>query len=536
MAYLLEQLLTETASRAPDAEAIRYEGAALTYRQLDEQSNQLARALGRAGVGRGDRVALYLPKTLGAVVGAFGILKAGAAYVPIDVGAPPARSAYIARNCGVRAVVTSGSVKSLPRLLSEVGSVEAVVLVDGAAPPPAAEAVIGWHEVQAEASAALPPSGAIDTDLAYILYTSGSTGEPKGVMISHRASLTFVSWSGDAFGLSSTDRVTSHAPLHFDLSIFDIYATVRAGGTVVLVPEVATVLPAQLTELLAVERVTVTYLVPSVLKLMVEYGALAARDLSALRTVLFAGEVLPIRYLRQLASALPDATFHNLFGPTETNVCTAYSVQPGDLRDDRTAALPIGVACANTDVFAVDDGGRRVTEPGLEGELWVRGSGLASGYWGDEEKTAARFVRNPFEPHRHEVVYRTGDIVTLAEDRTNWLYLGRRDHMVKSRGYRIELGEIEAALYRHDGVSEAAVAAIPDDLIGNRIVAYVVSGDAAVTVRDLEAHCAAVLPRYMVPDRFELSDGLPRTSTGKVDRPALVTQEQGDQRWTLGAS
>jgi amino acid adenylation domain-containing protein len=371
----------------------------------------------------------------------------------------------------------------------------------------------------------LGPVGTIETDLAYILYTSGSTGDPKGVMISHRTIFTFVNWCHDTFRLTPDDRVTSHAPLHFDLSTFDIFVTLKGGGTVVLVPEKLSIFPVQLVRLLQDERITVTYLVPSILSLMVNYGEFGRHDLSAIRTILFAGEVFPIKYLRQLAAAIPHADFYNLYGPTETNVCTYYRVQPKDLDPDCTQPVPIGTACENLEVFAVDEEGKLVTEPGREGELWVRGSGVAQGYWGDPGKTARGFVRNPFQPYFEEVAYRTGDLVILDPDGTNWRYVGRRDHMVKSRGYRIELGEIEAALYGCEWVKEAAVVAIPDDLLGNRLAAFIVPLEGKnLTIKDLQAHCGQSLPRYMIPEFIEFRASLPKTSTGKIDRTLLVRE------------
>jgi amino acid adenylation domain-containing protein len=384
--------------------------------------------------------------------------------------------------------------------------------------------LVSQEDIRRHDAGELPPSKTIETDLAYLLYTSGSTGDPKGVMISHRASLTFIDWAVATFRLTEWDRVTSHAPFHFDLSTCDLFATIAAGGTVFLVPEGTSVFPERLAELLERERITVAYLVPSVLSLLVTYGGLAAHDLSSIRTLLFAGEVLPIGNLRRAVAAMPHAAHFNLYGPTETNVCTWYAVTPSDLEPDRTEPVPIGVACENVGVFAVDDDGHLVTGPGTTGELWVRGPGLAYGYWGDPDRTARQFVVNPFEPRFRELAYRTGDIVRLADNGTDWIYVGRRDHMVKSRGYRIDLGEIEAALYATPAVRAAAVVTVPDDLIGNRVKAYVVlAAGVDVTATELRANCSRLLPRYMVPDTIELRDGLPTTSTGKVDRRLLAS-------------
>ena len=356
-------------------------------------------------------------------------------------------------------------------------------------------------------------------------------------MISHRTILTFVNWSYEHLRLTSDDRITSHAPLHFDLSTFDIYATVKAGGTVVLVPEHLSAVPEQLVSLLEAERVSVTYLVPSILSLMVRYGRLVHHDLSALRLVLFAGEVFPIKYLRQLVAAIPHADYYNLYGPTETNVCTYYQVRPEDVGPERTQPVAIGRACANIEVFSVSEQGERVTQPGIEGELWVRGSCVADGYWGDPEKTARGFVQNPFNTRTHDLAYRTGDIVTLGPDGDNWIFVGRRDHMVKSRGYRIEIGEIESAFYRHELVKEAAVVAIEDDMVGNRLRAYVVLSDpGGVSEKELMTFCSRHLPKYMLPEAIDFCDVLPKTSSGKIDRPALVQRHLEHRRRDIASA
>lgn len=528
MVYLLQHLLVESAARFPDKEAVRFQGQGLTYAQLDGLTNQVAHTLQTAGVRRGDRVGIYVHKSLASVISVFGILKAGGVYVPLDPNAPAKRLAYITRNCDVRVVVTStDKLAVLSQIFVEGTPLETLVLTDNreykTVDVPDMSRVISWDQVCKQDRGLVSDTGTIETDLAYILYTSGSTGDPKGVMISHRTIFTFINWCYETFHPTPSDRITSHAPLHFDLSTFDIYVTIKAGGTVVLVPEKLSIFPVQLVRLLQDERITVTYLVPSILSLMVSYGKLNDHDLSSLRTILFAGEVFPIKYLRLLVTAIPGADYYNLYGPTETNVCTYYKVRSRDLDPERTQPVPIGVACENIEVFAVDEQGQLVTTVGQEGELWVRGSCVAQGYWGDPEKTAENFVHNQFQQYYEDVAYRTGDIVTLDKDGVNWHYVGRRDHMIKSRGYRIELGEIETALYSHQGVKEAAVVAIPDELVGNWIKAFVVpTEDNGLTVKDIQAHCSRKLPRYMVPEIVEIRDKLPKTSTGKINRALLA--------------
>jgi acyl-CoA synthetase (AMP-forming)/AMP-acid ligase II len=236
--------------------------------------------------------------------------------------------------------------------------------------------------------------------------------------------------------------------------------------------------------------------------------------------VIFAWEVFPARPLTRLISELPGPRYLNWYGPTETNVCTWYEVPPGA---KLSAPVPIGRACANTDAFAVTADGDLVARPGDEGELHVRGPALMSGYWGDAGKTAGVLAGNPFQAAYHELAYRTGDLVTLDEA-GEFVFLGRRDGMVKTRGYRVELGEVETALYAHPAVREAAVLPVPDELLGNRLRA-VISADDGLTREAVLDHCRARLPGYMVPDVLEFRQALPRTSTGKVDRAGLTSTD-----------
>jgi acyl-coenzyme A synthetase/AMP-(fatty) acid ligase len=347
-------------------------------------------------------------------------------------------------------------------------------------------------------------------------------------MISHRASLTFVNWASECFDLRPSDRVSNHAPLHFDLSTFDIFAAVKAGATMVPVPEELSVFPMNMADFIERQGITTWYSVPSVLTRLVLHSELGTRDFSSLRQILFAGEVFPTKYLRQLMAAIPHAGYFNLYGPTETNVCTFYQV--GELPPGGDEPIPIGRACANTEVFAVNE---RSELAGTDevGELYVRGPSLMKGYWAMPERSAEALVPNPLgSPRWAERVYRTGDLVTRTAE-GDYRFVGRRDSMVKSRGYRIELGEIETALYAHPDVQEAAVLAIPDDEIGNVIHAVVVTRAAApLSAAQLQRYCGERIPRYMIPSAIHFRDALPKTSTGKVDKPALLRERVEGRR------
>jgi len=524
MPFLLHQLLTESAERNPSQVAVTGPGGTLTYEQLERVSNQIAHELRAGGVRPGDRVGLFLDKRVEGVAALLGIQKAGAAYVPVDPFSPPQRAAYILNNCAVKALVSSSQkISKLPAEFFHSSALRSVILADDAAAVPSQALpqrlrVSTLDQVRAAQPDCHPNVPITDDYLAYILYTSGSTGEPKGVMISHRNSLTFVNWCYDMFRVKPEDRISSHAPFHFDLSVFDLYCTLRAGATICLVPYSAAAFPAEMARWISQNRISIWYSVPSALIQMVEHGQLEQHAYDALRIVLFAGEVFPIKYLRRLVQFLPQPAYYNLYGPTETNVCTYYEVQASDLELSRTQPVSIGKACANTEVVAINDAGVPA-KIGEEGELYVRSGTVMKGYWGRPEDTAKVVVRNMLNPDYADVLYRTGDIVREMPD-GNYEYIGRRDKMIKSRGYRIELGEIESALYAHSEVLEAAAIAIPDERIGARIKAYVVVRN-GLTRAALESFCSQRLPRYMMPEVLEMRTQLPKTSTGKIDKKSL---------------
>ena len=532
MAYLLQHLLSQSAARAPELPAVASGDRFLTYGKLDRLSNQVARALITRGVMPGDRVGILAPKSAASVVAAFGVLKAGACYVPLDPKSPATRLSAITRDSGIAIVLSdAGTAHQAAAIAASVPGLRSVMVTGphwGAESPrasralPSAPAVVPWDAVLAELDGPLDTDLALETDLAYILYTSGSTGVPKGVMISHRASLTFVEWAAACTGLRPGDRVCSPAPLHFDLSVFDIFATCQASACMVVLPEMTAMFPVRLAEWIQQERISVWYSVPSILTMLVTRGGLAVFDLSQLRAIIFAGEVFPAKHLSRLMAELPRARYFNWYGPTETNVCTSFEVPPAQGDAGLAGPVPIGKACANTEVFAVTSEGGRVSRPGEVGELYVRGPSLMHGYWAQPDKTRLVLVRNPFRDAYDESAYRTGDLVTLDAD-GSYLFLGRRDGMVKTRGYRVEIGEVEAAIYEHPAVREAVVLTVPDELLGSRLRAVIsVTGSGSLSRLDVLEHCRRRLPGYMVPDVVEFCEALPRTSTGKVDRSQLA--------------
>jgi len=481
--------------------------ASVSYHEFDVLTDRLRDRLRALGVRPGDRIGVCLPKSIDSVATLFGAQKSGAVHVPVDASAPVARNAYIFRDCAVRAVVVDAiKADALREALDP--DVALLALDFSAGPLPLRRALEGGA-----AAPGMDHQPAPD-DLAYILYTSGSTGQPKGVTITQRNATAFIDWCSDLFAPRDEDRFSSHAPFHFDLSVLDIYVPLKHGATLVLVSETNGKEPMAMAELIARERITVWYSAPSILALLCQFGHLERHDYSALRLVLFAGEVFPIRHLRELKRLVPHPRYFNLYGPTETNVCTWYEV-PAWIDPDRTEPYPIGRACAHYRHRVVDTDEREVVT-GEPGELWISGPGVMQGYWNLPERNADVFRSDPDGTQW----YRTGDLVVEPPD-GELIFHGRRDRMVKKRGYRIELGEIEAALYRHPEIKEAAVVARPDEESGVRIRAFLAAGGAKLSIIRLKQFCAENLLSYMIPDEFIVLDVLPKTSTSKTDYQAL---------------
>jgi len=492
----LKDLLIRSAISKPDALAVKGPGGSMTYGELDTMANRIARALAELGVRKGDRVGIWLDKSIYAVATMQGVLRLGAAYVPLDPIAPVSRILTILADCEFQALVSTGKrANSIQN--DEIGNIP-FLCFDDAGPG------LNWDDLMILSGSPVESPEVNYNDLAYILYTSGSTGKPKGVCISHQNALAFIEWAASELQVTSEDHLSNHAPFHFDLSVLDLYVAFLAGASVTLIPDGMSYVPRKLVDFILNEKITIWYSVPSALTLMMEQGGMLDVEELPLRIILFAGEPFPIKHLRRLFERWTSIRYLNLYGPTETNVCTYYEVK--EIESDRTKPVPIGRACSGDTVWAVKSDGTRVN-PGEEGELLVSGPTVLLGYWG--------------RPPHGDKPYPTGDIVRLQED-GNYEYIGRRDHMVKIRGHRIELGDIEAALHNHAGIQEAAVV-VHGSGIEARLIAFLVSKtDIPPTLLDIKRHCAERLPRYMIVDEVRIIPALPRTRNGKVNRLKLT--------------
>jgi amino acid adenylation domain-containing protein len=515
----LHRYLDDAVRRWPGRTAVEQaDGGSITYRALGELSDRLRDRLVQRGVRPGDRVGFWIRKSIDGVASIFGAMKSGAAYVPVDPAAPAARNGYILADCAVSAVVVERRFKQgLLAELERLGASPAVLEIPDSGA--GLRAALDEEDRRGNAPSAQTVDAGPD-DLAYILYTSGSTGKPKGVMLTQRNAVSFVEWCAETFAPKPEDRFSSHAPFHFDLSILDIYSAIKHGATLVLIGEDIGKRPLELARLVAEARISVWYSAPSILSLMAQHGKLGSSSYPQLRLVLFAGEVFPIAHLKSLTRQWPHARYFNLYGPTETNVCTYYEV-PLPIAEGRADPVPIGRICSHLEGVVIEPDGSPA-RPGAEGELCIRGPGVTQGYWNLPEQSRKSFVAVGAPP----AYYRTGDIVVQEPD-GNFRYLGRRDRMIKKRGFRVELGEIEACLYRHPEVREAAVVALADEELGMKVYAHIACGESKkLSVIALKSFCSEHLPVYMIPDVFQFYSMLPKTSTDKTDYQTLKARSQ----------
>jgi amino acid adenylation domain-containing protein len=495
----IHHLFEARAARTPGAVALVFEGERITYAELDARSNQLARFLHRRGVGPEERVGVALERSPEMVVALLGILKAGAAYVPLDPEYPAERLAYMLGDSGVPVLLTQARFRAgLPLHVAEP------VCLDE-----------GWPEVARES--AEPARTGVDAgNLAYVIYTSGSTGRPKGVMNAHRGVVNRLLWMQESYGLGAGDRVLQKTPFSFDVSVWEFFWPLLAGGTLVLARPGGHREPAYLVEVIEAEEIRVAHFVPAMLQHFLDEPGV--ERCASLHRVVCSGEALPPALQERFFARLPGVELLNLYGPTEAAVeVTSWRCLPGEGR----STVPIGRPVANTRTYVLD-AHREPVPAGVPGELYLGGVQVARGYLGRPALTAERFVPDPFgEPGAR--LYRTGDRARWRPDGV-LEFLGRLDFQVKVRGFRVEPGEIESALLGVPGVRECVVLVREDTPGDPRLVAYLGVGEgegSAPATEQLRARLKVSLPEYMVPSAFVVLEALPRTPNGKTDRGAL---------------
>ena len=484
-----------TSRRVPDRVAVRDAQEALTFADLRRRALALATRLPP----RRGPVALLMPKGVHWISGLLGTLYSGNFYAPLDAKTPAARLRGMLQKLGPVAVVTTPATTALAQSMGVPA--DAIFEIE-AAPPPG-----GGPDP------ATPWTAVLDSDPAYLIHTSGSTGLPKGVVISHRAIIDYIDWAVSTYRMTGAEIIANQAPYYFDNSTLDFFLCFATGATLVLVPEELFGFPARLMEHLRQVNATFLFWVPSLLVNIANFKLLEGPALPPLAKILFAGEVMPNRQLNQWRRAYPDALFSNLYGPTEITVDCTYLIVDRPFTDEEP--LPIGVPCRNSGVLLLD-GDRLVTRPGETGELCVRGTSLALGYWNDPEKTAEKFVQNPLNPHFPEKIYRTGDLASYNE-RGEILFHGRLDFQIKHQGYRIELGEIENACLAVPGLLNACVLYQS----ARKEITLFYEAAAPIAPAALRTALGATLPKYMWPTVLRHLPELPRNPSGKIDRKAL---------------
>lgn len=520
MTTLIDTAMDAIAEMSPESSVLKFSQTTLSYRELSRQSDRLASVLMEHGVRRGDRVGLYFNKSIESVVAIYGVMKAGAAYVPLDVGAPAARTRLVMDQCDIDVLISHPPRASTLAAFIECDGRDRLRCVIGIDEPQAGAAVtLSWEDVHHAGAFSRPHVK--EDDLAYILFTSGSTGVPKGIMHTHQSGLAYANFAADTYEVRPGDRLSNHPPLHFDMSLFDYVSGPIRGACTVIIPEPHTRLPASLSKLIQDEKLTHWYSVPFALVQLLQYGALDQRNLSSLRWVVFAGEPFVAKHLRTLMLRLPNARFSNSYGPTETNQCTFHHITADDVADEQPP--PIGQVWDGAETLVIDDNDREV-QAGEKGELLVKSPTMMTGYWRRPDLNEKAFYTRWKATGPADIFYRTGDMV--VEQASGLLrFLGRKDRQIKLRGFRIELDEVEAAIVRHPAVDEVAAILLKGENGHDGTILAVLTlkpGFDRAVADDIRAKAALRLPAYALPGQIDIVERLPRTATDKVDRQALA--------------
>ena len=523
MVRLIHQSVVDSALRLPEACAFRCGSKSITYSALDHRSGQLAAMLVREGAKPGDRVGVFMPRCTESIVAVYGILKAGCVFVPVDPGLSAGSVATLLRDCGIRHLLTQPKKKRvLDRLVAETTDLECVIGCVEYEKPPNIRS-FHWHDFH-EFTPITEIDGIQEDDPAYIMYSSGSTGQPKGITHTHFSGLSYSRLSIQTYGVTSNDVIANHSPISFDMSTFGYFTSMLAGATTVLIPEAHTKFPASLAKLIESERITIWYSVPLALVQLLTRTDLANFDMRSIRWVKYGGEPFAPKHLKSLMRAWPQSRVSNVYGPAEVNQCTYYHVPTGFPDDPSDEPIPIGSVWDQSEGVILDENDQVILGEDA-GELVIATPTMMKGYWARPERTARSFWYKSEPDGSQRKYYRTGDKVRRRPD-GQLMFLGRMDRQVKIRGYRIELDEIENAINALAEVEEAAVYCV-DNEESREIHATVIpkSGITVLSER-ISSQLVETLSPYSIPSVIQLVSEMPRTSSGKINRKRLAEQAE----------
>jgi acyl-CoA ligase (AMP-forming) (exosortase A-associated) len=521
MDHLVWHLLRNSSKSAPDKEALVHGDQRLTYSQVARQSAGLAASLRKSGVCRGDRVGIYLEASVPQVICIFGVSQSEAVYVPINSLLHAEQVMHIARDCGMKALITTAAKAALlSEVLPQIPSLELLVVVGSGSLPALQQSILDFDQLCASEPPAVWTEKSIEKDLAAILYTSGSTGKPKGVMLSHANIVAGSRIVSTYLEITDKERILAVLPFSFDAGMNQLMTAFEKGGTLVLINFT---FAREIVKVLLKEKITGLAGVPTLWTLLAQPNStLSKQALPDLRYITNTGGAMPQSTLKILRQVLLTTRIFLMYGLTEAFRSTYL---PPEELDRRPTSM--GKAIPDTEILVLNDDGQ-ICKPGEQGELVHRGPTVSLGYWNRPEETARALRPNPLLPAEMgdcERVCYSGDLVKMDED--GFLYfIGRRDAMIKSSGFRISPTEVEEVLYQTGKIRGAAAIGIPDEVLGQVVKVFVVPRDGdSLDTESLLAICAEKMPRYMVPKLIELLGELPKTSSGKVDYPALRRRE-----------
>ena len=491
------ELFERTANLFPQKQAVVEADNSLTFLELKNKAHQIAAAIDQGLINQ--PIAIFLPKSAESVASFLGVLYSANFYVPLDVKSPIDRTKKIIHDLNPKIIITNSDFET--RLVESSELAKYIILnIDNVGERQFDYTIDRIEKV-------------IDTDPLYCIFTSGSTGSPKGVLISHRSVLDYISWAIETYGINEKSVIGNQAPFYFDNSILDIYLMFFTGARLVIISHVNFSFPHRLIEYLNEKKVNFIFWVPSAMTNVLTFDIFKNVRPKYLNKILFAGEVMPIKTLNYWRSHLKNALFSNLYGPTEITVACTFYIVDRDFTD--WDSLPIGLPCRNTNIIVLNDENRRVTKDEV-GELCVRGTSLALGYWNDFEKTNNAFIQNPLNKKHPELIYRTGDRVKY-NDRGELMFLGREDFLIKHMGHRIELGEIEQITISLKGISNACALYDHD----NSKINLFYQSDINISDSNVKQELTQLLPKYMIPSKIIKLGSLPLNRNGKVDREKL---------------